>query len=265
MLLCLAAHITNFRTASHPGSLVWDTHTKPNLTKRSTNMSITAQNVRYTDAHTIIAVWEVEHGALAKKDHSQLYGYLQLLGRTQPYRHNSVGTPSNVSQNIDIHYRSPLGDKPCACKVYNPAYVISYIRECIPLNGSYHPASPMYLRTIYRRLGHSLLNVVAAFEVPKDLQNRDFQEGKWINATLNTAKYMVVKRTLPATIDRAERSVAKAMEMLHYITSLEGHRSLSKLMYHCSDNQEFVITPHALRQCRINWSCALIDVLAALK
>lgn len=275
VLSCLAAHLTSSRTASHPGSLVWDTHTKRNLAKRSPDMTITTQDVPDADAHSIIAVWEVKHGALAKKDHGQLYGYLQLLGRTQPYRHNFIGVLSNFTQNIVIHYRSPVGDGPSACKVYNSAptaYVISYLRECILPDNTYHPASPsfpMYLGTMYRRLGNPLLNVVAAFEVPNDLQDPNFQEGKWINDKPNTAKYMVVKRTLPATIDRAERSVANEIKMLRYITSLDGHRNLPKLLYHCSDNQEFAITPHGCPtrsgNVGINWSRALLDVLAALE
>lgn len=147
-------------------------------------MTITAQDVPDADAHSIIAVWEFKHVALAGKDHSQLYGHLQLLGWTQPYSHNFFGILSNFLQNIVNHTRSPLGDDLSACKVYNSAsvaYVISYIRECIIPDSSYHPASlgfPMYFGIMYRRLGYPLL----------DPQNPDFQEGKWINATPNTVK-----------------------------------------------------------------------------
>lgn len=80
---------------------------------------------------------------------------------------------------------------------------------------------------------------------------------------------MVVKHTLPVTIDHTEHFVANEIKMLCYITSLMSHRSLAKHVYHFSDNQESAITPHGCLMCSgnigINWLRALIDVLAALK
>lgn len=276
MLSTLAAHLTSARTNTHPGSLVWDTHTKRNLEKRSPDLTITTQDVPDADAHSIIAVWEVKHGTLIKRDYGQLYGYLQLLGRIQPYRRNFVGVLSNMSKNIVIHYRSPLGDDPNACKVYQSvsmAYAISYLREFILRDHSYQPATPsfpMYLGTMYCRLGNPLVNVIAAFEAPKDLQDPGFRKGKWINPIVDVTKYMVVKRTLPATCDHAERSVENEITMLRFITRAKEHPYfLPKLVYHTKDYQEFGITPHGCPiragNAGINWPTALSDIIGALK
>lgn len=44
------------------------------------------------------AVWEVKHEFLIKRDYGQLYAYLELLGRIQPYHRNFLGVLSNLSQ-----------------------------------------------------------------------------------------------------------------------------------------------------------------------
>lgn len=275
ILSCLAAYLTTPRSEHHPGSRVWDTHTKRNLEKRSPDMTITTQDVPDADAHSIIAVWEIKHGVLIKRDFGQLYGYLQLLGRTQPYRRNFVGVLSNLTKNVVLHYTSPLGEDPSSCRVFNSvttAYAISYLREYILRDRSYHPAIPAFpisIGPMYRRLGNPLLNVIAAFKVPDNLQDNYFRRGKWINTEVNTAQFMVVKRTLPATRDRAARSVANEIKMLRFITSEGGHQSLPKLVYHGNDCQEFGITPYGCPvrsgNIGIQWDTALTDVLAALE
>lgn len=53
ILSFLAAHLTSPRTGTHPGSLVWDTHTKCNL-KRPPDLTITTQDVPDADPQSII-------------------------------------------------------------------------------------------------------------------------------------------------------------------------------------------------------------------
>lgn len=80
---------------------------------------------------------------------------------------------------------------------------------------------------------------------------------------------MVVKRTLPATFDRSERSVANEIEKLRFITAQNGHRCLPKSVYHTDDYKEFGITPHGCPICSskigIDWTRAIHDILDALQ
>lgn len=281
----LGPHLDTLHSESHPGSHLWLTNYKRHLQSLSPDFSISVADISTVDSSSIIALWEVKHLTLSRADHGQLYHYLTLLGMNQPYRRDFIGVLSNLHENIVMHYRSPHGKKgspgyePTACKVYRTvslAYAVSYLREIVIPDTSYHPAIPAFsmdLKMMKCRLGNPGLNAVAAFPVPRDLMSANFGRNRWVNPKCqngNGRTCMVVKRSLPACLSRDEQSVHNEIDILRYMAAdPEPHPNLPVLIYHDLAKDEFAISPYGYplspREHKVNWGKALLDVLEALK
>lgn len=280
----LGPHLNRMHTETHPGCHFWLTNYKRNLQSLSPDFSFSIADVSTPDSSSIIALWEVKHGTLSRSDHGQLYNYLRILGINQPYRREFLGVLSNLHDNIVIYYRSPLGKRgfhgyqPTACRVYQTAslaYVVSYLREVIIPDTSYHPAIPAFsmdLKMMKCRLGNPGINVVAAFPLPPDLRSEYFGRNRWVNPTAQNGDgrtCMVVKRSLPACLSRSERNVRGEIEILRYMADQKPHLNLPALLYHDLAYEEFGITPYGYPlspgEHNINWRKVLSDVLDALK
>lgn len=280
----LGPHLHTMHTESHPGSHLWLTNYKRHLQSLSPDFSISVGDISSPDSSSIIALWEVKLGGLSRADYGQLYNYLRVLGINQPYRRDFLGVLSNLSENIVMYYRSPHGKRgfqgfqPTACRVYGTvsvAYAVSYLREMVIADTSYHPAIPAFsmdLKMMKCRLGNPGLNVVAAFPVPRDLMSAKFGRNRWVNPNSkngNGRNSMVVKRSLPACLSRGERNVRNEIDILRYMADQKPHPNLPILIYHDLAYDEFGISPYGYPltpgEHKIDWREVLLNVLDALK
>lgn len=274
---CLKEHLTTERTNTYPGSMVWPTYPKKSLEGRSPDFTITIQGVASVDEASVIGIWEVKHRSLSKDSYGQLYDYLRLLSKRQPHRQSFVGVLSNLKENVVVILQMEHGMRPKTIiyKTHSLSLVLAYLRTFILPDVSYHPPAPAFpieLGIMQKRLGNPELSVVGAFIIPKDLENERFCCGKEImtGAQGGDGKIqMVVKRTLPATGTRGERSVKNEIEILRQLLGNDGHPNLPKMLYNTMDMRELAITPHGYpikpRDRSMKWSQILTDVLAALQ
>lgn len=288
LLKCLRKHLQKGRTKSAVGAKVWETHGKglESLEGRKPDFSITTGGLKMFDPYSIIAIWEAKayKNDLNKDGLGQLYSYLKLLSVTQPDRLKFVGVLSNLRQNQVVTLtKIPAKTKDTApefiCKSYRPielGAVITYLRDSILPDPEFHPHVTSFsydLGDITRRLGNPAFNLVAAFEVPKRF-TRAFGKDRWINPSVkgrsSTFETMVVKRSLPAINDRAERPVESEIDILRFIQDQDGHPNLPEIIFHNTlNNNEFGIRPFGAPikpgVSTMSWDIIIMDVLNALE
>lgn len=261
----------------HRGCVVFDTHSRKNLSGRSPDMTISIGNTHCTDTTSMIGVFELKDRSLDDDAHGQVYDYIKLIKHKQLERTHFVGILSNIRENIVMTLTREGQNGRFRCRTYKTmplGYILAYLRELILNHHEYLPPRPKFsigLGAMERRLGNPVFSVVAAFTVPRAYNNRSFKVGKWMNPkTADITGVMVVKRSVPATRRHPARYVEDEINILRKINDLGGHRNLPKILYNCLDMQELAITPFGapLKPDNIpiaDWYPALNDILNALK
>lgn len=287
---CFDAQLNTKLSDHHPGSQVFDTHSKELIFGLKPDISIVTASRKSPTANSLIAVVELKAGKLSKDAFGQLYDYLKGVQRIQPNRRYIIGVLSNLEENRFVVLDSGVG-RITRCTRYNSVplrVALTYLRDVVIPDSMYHPPSSVFVPSLGpmdRQLGNPAFSIVAVFDIPDAITTKKFREERWVDPDFvkpyGTVQ-MVVKRTTPgvhgtAHQSRAPRTVENEIEILLSIREkkktktekLGGWKNLPTMLYHTLDYQEFAILPRGFSihpsDTRTDCTKVLIDVLDALR
>lgn len=284
---CLAEQLDSLRTNTHPGSLVFDTHTIEVIGPLKPDMSLVTATCSAPTVSAMIAAVELKAGNFNKDSFGQLYDYLKGIKSAQPNRRIIIGLLSNLKENHFLALECSQ-NSPSRCIQYQSvtlAVALTYLRDVVIPDSVYHPPGSVFtpdLGRLEKQLGNPAFSIVGVFPVPPAISSTEFGNGRWVDPEF-VAPYgqvqMVVKRTTPgvhgaAIKSRAPRTVQNEIQILLKIRELAQAENqprpitLPHILYHNNGFDEFGMLPRGYpvhpTDGGVKWGKVISDVLDAL-
>lgn len=284
---CFSDQLMTLRTDTSPGSLVFDTHNMEIIGNLKPDMSIVTAACSVPTVGAMIAAVELKVGKLNKDSFGQLYDYLKGIKAAQPNRRILIGLLSNLKENhflvLECSHNAPT--RCIHHQSVSLAVALTYIRDMVIPDASYHPPSSVFTADLGRldqHLGNPAFSVLAVFPVPLAITTPEFAKNRWVDPDWKMPYgrvQMVVKRTTPgihgaAIKSRAPRTVQNEIQVLLKLRqlaqadNLKGPKNLPQILYHNNSYDEFGILPRGFPllpgDIGVKWPKVISDVLDAL-